>query len=115
MAEITVTQDPTGFEVAGVNFESDVPFGMHVEYKPSDHSQGRTGNFNWVPGPETSAGPGTLYDGVNTDENGELDWHLRRSMFVGSSHVPGELTVTVYQDPELLGQGYAAKATVHVT
>jgi hypothetical protein len=112
MAQITVSVNAIRIEVDGDSFEQDVPIGAHVEYRPDDGSQGRTGNLNWIPGPETSAGPGSVQPGLYADEAGEVHVSFSKRMVV--SRTPGVLTVTVYQDPELIGQEFAAQQSIHV-
>lgn len=115
MAEISVVVDAKYIHIEGQNFEVDVPTGVHVHFAPDDHSQGRNGNLNFIPGPETSGGPGAIQPGLYTDDNGEFQFRLTRHMVISNAHIPGVLTVTVYQDPELIGQEFAAQISQEIT
>lgn len=112
MPEITLGVAATRIYVDGDSFESDVPIGAHIHYAPDDGSQGRTGNLNWIPGVETSGGPGQIQEGLYSDGEGNIHISVSRRMVVNKT--PGQLTVTIYQDPELLGEKFAAQATIAV-
>lgn len=112
MAQITLDVGTSRITVDGDSFEADVPIGAHIHYTPDDGSAGRTGNLNFVPGPETSGGPGQIQAGLYSDDDGSVHIAFSRRMVVNKT--PGKLTVTIYQDPELLGQDFAAQATLNV-
>lgn len=114
MAEGFIELTASRIKVHGINMEADVPVGMHITYKPDDGSTGRTGNLNFIPGQDTGDGnPGSIQEGLSTDENGEVHLSVSKRMVVNK--IPGMLQATVYQSPELLGQNEAFIAIQHVT
>lgn len=115
MAEITVTANPARIVIDGDSFEADVPVGMHIRFVQDETGHGRTGNLNWIAGPDTGAGhEGTIQPGLETTDDGTIHLTVSRRMIVPDSLLPGTLTTTVYQDPELLGQTYAAQDVQHI-